>query len=132
MTMANSVELRCPMLDTEFAAFSARLGTKSKLNSKGELPNLKASLKKAFVQLLPSGLAMRRKRGFSIPAYEWLQTALHDRARHELERSDSFAASILPIDARRHLMDRAMTGHETSQRRVWGLIVLNKWSERWL
>jgi len=132
MTMAHSVELRCPFLDLEYAAHCAGLAMDSKVTDSHAEPNRKIALKKAFTNLLPEGLAVRNKRGFSIPAYEWVQSVYRSRIEQELVRPDSLGSALIPVQIRRELFERAVGGSLLDQRRVWSLIVLNKWGDRWL
>jgi len=131
-TMAHSIELRCPYLDVDFARHCASLGLDSKVRPTGSEPNRKIALKKAFAGLLPPGLAIRKKRGFSMPVYEWVQTVYKTRVEREMGRNDAFSASILPRQARQHMLELATAGSLLDQRRLWSLVVLNKWADRWL
>jgi asparagine synthase (glutamine-hydrolysing) len=63
MTMAHSLELRCPFLDLEFARHCARLTLNHKLRSLDQEPSCKIVLKKAFERLLPPASPCREKRG---------------------------------------------------------------------
>jgi asparagine synthase (glutamine-hydrolysing) len=132
MSMAHSLELRCPFLDAEFAGLCADLCLDDKVQSRAEEAARKVLLKKAFAHLLPAGLVFQPKKGFTIPAYQWLQTRYKDRAKTELERKDSLSATVFDANTRLELFTQAMTGDRLAQYRVWALIVLNKWGDRWL
>jgi len=132
MTMAHSVELRCPFLDIEFARHCASLDLDAKVKAKAPEPNRKIALKKAFMPLLPEGFATRKKRGFSIPAYEWIQSVYRDRMRHEVERDDALSAELLPKAVRTAIVEQAVAGDLASQRRAWSVAILNIWADRWL
>ena len=130
--MAHSLELRCPFLDAEFSDYCIRLGVDDKVLPTSEEPCRKVALKRAFASILPKGIAYQKKKGFSLPAYEWLQGPLAGSARDIVMREDLLAASIFPSSVRSTLLQQAGEGDTLSQRQVWSLIVLNKWAQRWL
>lgn len=133
MSMAHSLELRSPFLDAEFAALCAELSLDDKVQGRDEEAARKVLLKKAFAPLLPPGLALQPKKGFVLPVYQWLQTKYANHARVELERNDSLSATVFDLATRRNLLERAMqVGDKLSLYRVWSLMVLNKWGDRWL
>jgi asparagine synthase (glutamine-hydrolysing) len=132
MTMANSIESRCPFLDLEFARHCASLSLDSKVTTSKSEPNRKRALKLAFMNQLPAGLVVRKKRGFSIPAYEWLRTAYKERASQEMMRNDALGSSLVPSAVRHDLLQQALAGSVADQRRIWSLLVLNKWGDVWL
>ena len=132
MTMAHSLELRCPFLELEFARHCAGLGLEHKLRSDGREPSRKIVLKKAFESLLPPGIAMQKKKGFPIPVYCWLVDRYASRAKHELSRDEALGSSLLTRDMRRSILEAAQAGDLRAQHRAWSIIVLNKWGDRWL
>jgi asparagine synthase (glutamine-hydrolysing) len=132
MTMAHSLEMRCPFLDADFARYCASLSLDEKaLPSTGEA-NRKIALKRAFSGLLPQGIAYQAKKGFPIPVYAWLAGPYQKAASAELARPEALGCSLFSRETRSELMRRAVAGDLLSQRRVWSLIVLNKWGDCWL
>src|SRR5262249_46924514 len=94
MTMANSVELRVPLLDHAVLEFAASLPGTFKVDG-GETKRL---LKAAFAQALPSEILSRKKAGFPIPYGKWLAGPLWACARDILQSTGGFVRQIL--DAR--------------------------------
>jgi asparagine synthase (glutamine-hydrolysing) len=74
MTMANSVELRVPLLDHKVLEFAASLPPSFKLN--GFTP--KYILKKVLSQKIPTEILNRKKTGFPVPYESWLRNDLKD------------------------------------------------------
>jgi asparagine synthase (glutamine-hydrolysing) len=74
MTMANSVELRVPLLDHRVLEFAASLPPSFKL--KGF--TLKYILKKVLSQKIPKEIRNRKKTGFPVPYESWLRHDLKD------------------------------------------------------
>lgn len=72
MTMANSLELRVPLLDHKVLEFAAALPTNYKLNG----VTTKHILKHAFKGQVPSAILNRKKVGFPVPVQSWLQNEL--------------------------------------------------------
>ncbi|MGH9703378.1 MAG: asparagine synthase-related protein, partial [Candidatus Acidiferrales bacterium] len=132
MTMAHSLELRCPFLDLEFANYCSRLTLNHKLRSDNGEPSRKIVLKRAFHSLLPPGIAMQKKKGFSIPVYTWLVDRYAAQAKRELNREEALGSSLIAREARHSMLEAAQAGDSASQHRVWSIIVLNKWGDKWL
>lgn len=77
MSMANSLEVRSPVLDHKIIEFAAKIPIGFKYD-KGEK---KKVLKKSFESILPHDILYRKKMGFSVPLSEWF--------RHELKKVTS-------------------------------------------
>jgi asparagine synthase (glutamine-hydrolysing) len=72
MTMANSVELRVPLLDHKVLEFAARLPRNQKVRGW----TMKYLAKKALRGHVPDAILSRRKAGFPVPYQTWLQNDL--------------------------------------------------------
>jgi asparagine synthase (glutamine-hydrolysing) len=77
MTMANSLELRVPLLDHRLLEFAASLPPHYKLNGFA----LKYIWKKAMSKRVPERILKRRKAGFPVPYEFWLRNNLRDQVR---------------------------------------------------
>jgi asparagine synthase (glutamine-hydrolysing) len=75
MTMANSVELRVPLLDHVVMEFAASLPPHFKVGA----GDTKRVLKATFAKLLPKEVLKRKKAGFPVPYGMWLRNGLKDR-----------------------------------------------------
>src|SRR5438270_4092215 len=74
MTMANSVELRVPLLDHKLLEFAATLPRDQKIRRW----TMKYLAKKALRGHLPDEILFRRKAGFPVPYEFWLKNSLRD------------------------------------------------------
>jgi asparagine synthase (glutamine-hydrolysing) len=74
MTMANSVELRVPLLDHRILEFAASLPAHYKVRRL----TTKYILKKALSDKLPEEIICRKKAGFPVPYESWLRNELND------------------------------------------------------
>jgi asparagine synthase (glutamine-hydrolysing) len=72
MTMANSLELRVPLLDHQVLEFAASLPVDYKLNGL----STKHILKRALSKRLPPEILNRKKTGFPVPYTTWLNKDL--------------------------------------------------------
>ena len=77
MTMANSIELRVPLLDHRLLEFAASLPPEYKLNGFA----LKYIWKKALAKRIPNSILKRKKTGFPVPYEFWLRNDLKDQVR---------------------------------------------------
>jgi asparagine synthase (glutamine-hydrolysing) len=68
MTMANSLELRVPLLDHQILEFAASLPANYKLRG----TSMKHVLKKALSKRLPGEILNRKKAGFPVPYVKWM------------------------------------------------------------
>ncbi|MEW6621274.1 MAG: asparagine synthase (glutamine-hydrolyzing) [bacterium] len=71
-SMANSLEVRPPLLDHTFVEYVANLPHQLKLKGL----TTKYIFKKAVKHLLPKGIASRKKKGFGIPVAKWFKNEL--------------------------------------------------------
>ena len=72
MTMANSVELRVPLLDHKVLEFAAALPSTYKLHGL----TTKHILKKALAPIVPDAIVNRKKTGFPVPYERWFRKDL--------------------------------------------------------
>jgi asparagine synthase (glutamine-hydrolysing) len=82
MSMAASIELRCPFLDREVADVAARIDSKLKLSpdGRGKLP-LRHCMERRF-----PGELNRPKQGFPMPLAKWFLGPLHEPLREAVFR----------------------------------------------
>src|SRR6185295_3806673 len=85
-SMANSLEVRCPLLDHKFMELIASMPSSLKLRRQTG----KYIFKKAMEQHLPKEVIYRKKMGFGIPLAEWFRKGIKDFARtYIVDRKDA-------------------------------------------
>jgi asparagine synthase (glutamine-hydrolysing) len=94
-SMANSVEVRCPMLDTRLVEFVTGVGVRHKLASGNE----KQILKKVAANFLPAEIVERRKQELAVPLEHWLTTSLRGEITRTLLSEESLARGYFDPDA---------------------------------
>nr|WP_276279667.1 asparagine synthase (glutamine-hydrolyzing) [Halorussus sp. DT72] len=125
-SMAHSLEVRSPFLDHEVVEFAARIPSKYKWR-RGEG---KWILKRAFEDLLPEKVLTRSKQGFGVPINEWFRGELREFARDNL---DSLGARpAFDPDGLRVTLDEHVRGSEDHGYRLWDLVMLEQWYERFI
>jgi asparagine synthase (glutamine-hydrolysing) len=120
-SMAHSLEVRCPFLDTEVTEFAARMPRRMLARLRG-----KYLLRRAVADLVPPAIMRRTKRGFGLPLRRWMKNdlaglvgdVLFDRTARErgLFEPDEVRRLVASVDRERDAPDR-----------VWTLLVLELW-----
>lgn len=122
VSMAQSLEVRVPLLDTPLVEFVASLPDAARLR-----PGMqKALLAEAIGDILPKQVFEQRKRTFTLPWKEWLRGPL--RARIERSLGDLSPALTPHVHANgvKSVWQDFIAG-KTSWSRPWSLYVLNEW-----
>jgi asparagine synthase (glutamine-hydrolysing) len=122
-SMAHSLEVRSPLLDTALAEFVAPLPSALKL------PGLhtKHLLKRAIADRVPPATLTKPKQGFAVPISRWLREDLRDFVADHLRHSQVAAAGLVEQRAVNALIDAHTGGAADHQHRVWSLLMLELW-----
>jgi asparagine synthase (glutamine-hydrolysing) len=114
--MANSLEVRVPMLDHNFVNWA--LGLPSALNRRGS--EGKILLKRAFSRLVPASVLHRPKQGFSVPLARWFRGVMGQHLEQKLTSKDGFASSeYLNVTTVRRLIADHQSGRADHSRALW-------------
>lgn len=115
-SMANSLELRAPMLDPEFFAWSFARPPGEKLTRVG---GGKSILKAAMAGRLPADLLYRPKQGFTVPLARWFRGPL---SRQVLELADSSAladSGVVDCETVRSMARAHVSGAVDHSKALW-------------
>ncbi|HEY4017533.1 MAG TPA: asparagine synthase (glutamine-hydrolyzing) [Pseudonocardiaceae bacterium] len=121
VTMANSLELRVPFLDTEVFGVAASIPLDQKLAG----GTTKYALRKALATIIPPHVLNRRKLGFPVPIRHWLRNEMHDWARGIIV--DSATDELLDKQAVLALLEEHREGQRDRSRQIWALLVFMLW-----
>ncbi|MDT5143783.1 MAG: hypothetical protein QOI79_3146 [Mycobacterium sp.] len=122
MTMANSLELRVPFLDSEVFAVASRLPVDAKITR----TTTKYALRRALEPIVPPHVLNRPKLGFPVPIRHWLRAgALLDWA-HEMVNS-SATDHLIDASAVRRMLDEHRCGTADHSRRLWTVLIFIMW-----
>jgi len=121
VTMANSLELRVPFLDTEVFEVASRLPRYMKLAG----GTTKFALRQALKRIIPPHVLNRRKLGFPVPIRLWLRDEMYDWARAIIMESQT--DEHLNRRAVLDLLDEHRTGERDRSRQLWAILVFMLW-----
>ncbi|MEV6280496.1 asparagine synthase (glutamine-hydrolyzing) [Nocardia sp. NPDC051832] len=122
MTMANSLELRVPFLDSEVFQVAERLPFEQKITK----DTTKYALRQALEGIVPGHVLHRAKLGFPVPMRHWLRgTELYDWAQQTI--ADSQTDHLLDKAAIKGMLDDHRAGRSDHSRRLWTLLVFMVW-----
>jgi asparagine synthase (glutamine-hydrolysing) len=132
ISMATSLELRTPFLDYRLVEWANRKQKAIKVKRTGLFKyETKSILRRFCSSRLPKEIVTRPKRGFPVPAYQWLSDGLEKWSHDVLLGQDSRLAQAFSRDALRQLLTKASQGAEPETNGVWLLIVLEFWLQVW-
>ena len=126
-TMANSLELRSPLLDVNVVEWGNSLPHKYKI--KGF--KTKHILKDVARSLVPAGLIDRPKMGFGIPRAEWLRTGMSEMLVDTLTDTTATQRGWFNSTEVRKVIDIHMAG-EDKDNLLWPILMLELWARTWL
>ena len=122
ITMANSLELRVPLLDHVVLEFAASLPPDFKVRNW----ETKRILKATFAKSLPDEILKRKKAGFPVPYESWLRGELKQQVRDLLLSDRCLSRGYFkPAEVRRLLAANACEGRFAKE--VFCLLVLELW-----
>jgi asparagine synthase (glutamine-hydrolysing) len=127
-SMANSLEIRVPILDHKFVELVAQIPSNLKLNGKTS----KYIFKKAASRLLPDEILNRKKMGFSIPVGDWLKKELKTLV-HDTILSKTFRERELFDTQYVHwLWKQHTSGMRDCTQPLWALLSFELWARRFM
>jgi len=126
-SMAQSLEVRVPLLDHRLVELMARVPSREKVTLPGL--QLKSLLKLAAEDLLPREVIHRRKAGFHVPVPRWLRGELRPLVESALGRRTIARQGIFDPDAVEALVGAHMRGERNASRRIWGLLMFSLWHD---
>jgi asparagine synthase (glutamine-hydrolysing) len=121
-SMANSLEVRCPLLDHKLMELIARIPSGLKLNN----GQGKYIFKRALDRVLPKDVLTRKKKGFSMPVAEWFRGELKEFTYDAMFREQD---QIL----NRPFLTQCWNQHQRGQRDwsalLWSVLMFKSWQE---
>jgi asparagine synthase (glutamine-hydrolysing) len=121
-SMANSLEVRCPLLDHKLMELIAQIPSGLKLNN----GQGKYIFKKSLERVLPREVLTRKKKGFSMPVAEWFRGELKGFAHEAIfTREDAIL--------NRSFLTQCWKQHQRGQRdwsaMLWSVLMFKMWQE---
>jgi asparagine synthase (glutamine-hydrolysing) len=125
-SMANGLEVRSPMLDTEFVEFACRLPMSYKLHGL----KTKYLLKKAAAGILPDAIINRKKKGFGIPISKWLAGELKSYMLDYLSEERIRRQGFFNYSYVKRLIDDHLENRKDNRKLLWTLLIFQIWYEK--
>ncbi len=118
-SMANSLELRAPFLDVDFATFCISLPASLKLTTQKD----KLILRKAYQDVWTDSIRKRNKQGFGGPVKKWLKLDKVIELKNEYFRKDQPVFSYISFDHAENYFFK-------DNYQTWVLLVLSIWFDK--
>ncbi|MDO8680059.1 MAG: asparagine synthase (glutamine-hydrolyzing) [Acidobacteriota bacterium] len=123
--MANSLEVRVPLLDHHVVELAATMPSELKLKPTANGFDKKHILKNLAKRRYPAALIDRPKMGFGVPIGDWMADKLRDQVERRLRDSKTlprfFDMPAVETLWRRHVSKRDGTA------KIWNLLFLEEW-----
>ncbi len=127
-SMANSLEVRAPFLDTEFAEFATSIPASFKLR------NFKTKwiLKDMLKDRLPKQTLSKPKQGFGVPVGKWLKEDLRHLLFEAFDKSKIEREGIFDYRYIKHILNEYMANKNDMRKEIWCLFMFEMWYDRWM
>lgn len=123
MTMATSLEARCPFLDYRIVNFGLGLPDRWKIRGSSG----KVVLRRMAEKLLPRRLWRRPKHTFRVPVGAWLRGPLRDLAGEVSASRVLLHHHLVAADRLRAVTDAHLSGRADFGRTLWAVVTLHLW-----
>jgi len=127
MSMAASLEVRCPLLDSRLAEFAARIPHSWKMRG----GQGKACFLDAMRDRLPDAVWNRPKQGFSVPLSKWFRGPLRSLLWDHLTGPDFVARDLVSPAFVEKLLLEHDSGRRDNKSWLWRLLMLEMWFRQW-
>jgi asparagine synthase (glutamine-hydrolysing) len=126
MSMAHSLEIRCPLLDHRIIELAFRIPTRSKM------PNgqPKSLLRGLAEKRLPRRIVNMPKRGFTAPTASWLAGPYANQFRDDVLTGSSRSRGIVDADRVTRLFEEHRRGEQDHSFALWAVWMLERWARQ--
>ena len=123
MSMANSLEVRCPFTDHQIVEF----GLSIPFGWKYRLGNTKRIVREAMQGVLPESVLRKKKMGFNPPLPQWINSELKPLIAEMLSRKAIERRGIFRPEAVEQLLKDHAERKRDNALKIWGLLILEVW-----
>ncbi len=127
-SMANGLEVRCPLLDKDVVEYVCRLPMHYKLNGF----RTKYLLKRAAEGFLPQKIIYRQKKGFGIPLARWLNADLKSFMLDHLNEERIRRQGLFHYPYIKRLIDQQLAKSHDHREPLWTLLVFQVWYDKYI
>ncbi len=118
-SMANSLEVRVPILDHKFLEWSARIAPHQKLRGREG----KYIFKKALEPHLSNDILYRDKMGFAVPVAQWFRGPLRERVQEALSSEILGDTGLFDMNYIETLVKQHQSGVREHSAPIWSLVM---------
>jgi asparagine synthase (glutamine-hydrolysing) len=122
-SMATSLEVRSPFLDTSILSFAWSLPMEMKISANTG----KRALRRVLEGYVPSAMFERPKQGFAVPIADWLRGELRDWADDLLSVHRLRSDGLFNVSTVRRTWDEHQSGRRNWDVRLWTLLMMQVW-----
>lgn len=126
MTMANSIELRVPLLDKEVFQVAKKIPTKYQVKNK----QTKYMFRKIANKKIPEEWAKRRKLGFPVPFSKWIREKKYYNKVKEMFNK-SYVTQFFDKEYINSLLEEHYSGNKNNGRLIYNIYVFLIWYEEY-
>ena len=129
MSMANSLEIRSPLLDQKVVDFAFSLPASYKIDSSMK----KKILQDAFRPMLPEAIYNRPKHGFEIPLLQWFRNDLWSLINDDLLNKKFIIDQGIfnSVETEKLKIKLKSNNPEDSHATIWALVVFQYWWKKY-
>jgi asparagine synthase (glutamine-hydrolysing) len=127
-SMANSLEVRVPLLNRVFADYVLGLPLDLKLHNFTR----KYIFREALRGRLPDEILMRKKHGFGMPVSKWLRGDLRELAGDLLSEDRLRRDGVFEPAYVQQLLANHLAGRQDNRKPLWTLLVFQLWYDRYI
>ncbi len=126
MSMANSLEVRSPLLDVKIVEFMAQVPREQKFTRFAD----KVLLRHVAERYVPKSILDRPKQGFAIPLAGWLQNELRPWLEEVLLSPSALERGFFKEEALRSMVADHMARRRDYSQQLWALLMLEVWLQK--
>ncbi|MDQ6874085.1 MAG: asparagine synthase (glutamine-hydrolyzing) [Actinomycetota bacterium] len=121
MSMAHSLELRVPFLDTGVFEVASTVPLDQRITKQAT----KLALRRALADLVPPHVVERRKLGFPVPIRLWLKDVMYEWAQSIVD--ESATEELIDKAYVRRMLSEHREGDVDRSRKIWTVLVFMLW-----
>ena len=125
MSMANSLELRTPILDKEVFSLASTIPVDYKITHN----TTKYILRKAAAKRIPEQWYKRRKKGFPVPIIKWFREEKYYNIVKEMFNQD-FTSEFFDQKKLLKMLEEHYKGKKNNCRKIWTVYVFLVWYKK--
>jgi asparagine synthase (glutamine-hydrolysing) len=131
MSMANSLEVRVPLLDHKLVEFAFSLPLSLKLRKTDATGRIETKylLKKSAARFYTEGFLARPKQGFGIPIIEWCRGPLKQLFESKLREKANPIYEWIKYPYVQEMFKSFFAGDDTWVTRLWFVLMFSLWHE---